>query len=47
MVRRPIPNLFLIGNDRTGLWKKAFGLAPPEAILPVVDSVMNDQGDKE
>lgn len=37
-------NLFLIGNDRTGLWKKATGLAAPEEILPIVDSVVNDQG---
>ena len=37
-------NLFLIGNDRTGLWKKAFGLAKPEDIFPVVDSVLNDKG---
>lgn len=37
-------NLFLIGNDRTGLWKKAFGLAKPEDIFPVVDSVVNDKG---
>jgi protein SCO1/2 len=37
-------NLFLIGNDRTGLWKKAFGLAKPEDIFPVVDSVVNDEG---
>lgn len=38
-------NLFLIGNDRTGLWKKAFGLAKPEEIFPVVDSVLNDKGE--
>ena len=37
-------NLFLIGNDRTGLWKKAMGLAAPEEILPIVDSVVNDKG---
>lgn len=37
-------NLFLIGNDRTGLWKKAFGLARPEEIVPIVDSVVNDRG---
>jgi protein SCO1/2 len=37
-------NLFLIGNDRTGLWKKAFGLAKPEEILAIVDSVVNDKG---
>lgn len=36
--------LFLIGNDRTGLWKKAFGLAKPEELFPVVDSVVNDKG---
>lgn len=39
--------LFLIGNDRTGLWKKAFGLAKPEEIFPVVDSVLNDKGTGE
>ncbi len=38
-------NLFLIGNDRTGLWKKAFGLATPEELLPIVDSVVNDKGE--
>lgn len=37
-------NLFLIGNDRTGLWKKAMGLAAPEEILPIVESVVNDRG---
>lgn len=37
-------SLFLIGNDKTGLWKKALGLAKPEEILPVVDSVVNDKG---
>ena len=38
-------NLFLIGNDRTGLWKKAFGLAKPDEIFPIVDSVLNDKGE--
>lgn len=38
-------NLFLILNDRTGLRKKAFGLAKPEEILSVVDSVVNDKGE--
>jgi len=37
-------NLFLLGNDRTGLWKKAFGLASPEELRPIVESVVNDQG---
>ena len=36
-------NLFIIGNDRTGLWKKAFGLATSEEIVKVVESVVNDQ----
>jgi cytochrome oxidase Cu insertion factor (SCO1/SenC/PrrC family) len=37
-------NLFMIGNDRTGLWKKAQGLARPEALLDVVASVLDDRG---
>ena len=37
-------NLFLLGNDRTGLWKKAFGLAPVDSILPIVQSVVDDKG---
>ena len=36
-------NIFIIGNERTGLWKKAFGLAKSEELVKVVDSVMNDQ----
>jgi protein SCO1 len=36
-------NLFIIGNERTGLWKKAFGLAKSEEIVKVVESVVNDQ----
>ncbi|MCI0486429.1 MAG: SCO family protein, partial [Blastocatellia bacterium] len=35
-------NIFIIGNDRTGLWKKAFGLAKPDALIKVVESVLND-----
>ncbi|HEX4945514.1 MAG TPA: SCO family protein [Blastocatellia bacterium] len=34
----------LIGNDKTGLWKKAHGLAKAEALLAVVESVVNDKG---
>jgi protein SCO1/2 len=37
-------NIFLIGNDRTGLWKKAFGLAKSEELLKIVESVLNDPG---
>lgn len=36
--------LFLLGNDRTGLWKKAFALAPTDQLFPVVDSVVDDKG---
>ena len=36
-------NLFIIGNDHTGLWKKAFGLAKSEDLVKVVESVINDQ----
>jgi len=37
-------NIFLIGNNRTGLWKKAFGLAKSEELMKVVESVVNDPG---
>lgn len=37
-------NLFLIGNDGTGLWKKAFGLSDAGELIPIVDSVLNDRG---
>jgi protein SCO1/2 len=36
-------NIFIIGNERTGLWKKAFGLARSEELVKVVESVLNDQ----
>lgn len=36
-------NIFIIGNERTGLWKKAFGLAKSEELMKVVESVINDQ----
>jgi protein SCO1/2 len=36
-------NIFIIGNERTGLWKKAFGLAKSEELVKVVDSVINDK----
>ena len=36
-------NLIIIGNERTGLWKKAFGLANSDELKKVVDSVLNDQ----
>ena len=39
-------NIFIIGNVPTGLWKKAFGLAPDVELLKVVESVLNDKGSK-
>lgn len=35
-------NIFIIGNERTGLWKKAFGLASSDELVKVVESVLND-----
>lgn len=37
-------NMMLIGNDRTGLWKKAFGLADAGEIYKILESVLNDKG---
>lgn len=36
-------NIFIIGNESTGLWKKAFGLAQSDELVKVVESVLNDQ----
>jgi protein SCO1 len=38
-------NLMIIGNDATGLWKKAFSLADSASIIRVVESVLDDKGD--
>ena len=35
-------NVFLIGNDRTGLWKKAFGMAPTQQTIETLNSVLRD-----
>jgi protein SCO1/2 len=37
-------NVMIVGNERTGLWKKAFGLAKPEEIVEIVRSVLEDDG---
>ncbi|HEY6322177.1 MAG TPA: SCO family protein [Thermoanaerobaculia bacterium] len=37
-------NLLIVGNERTGLWKKVFGLAKPEEVLAIVQSVLDDRG---
>jgi protein SCO1/2 len=36
-------NILLIGNDRTGLWKKVFALAKREEVLASVLSVVEDR----
>jgi protein SCO1 len=36
-------NIVIIGNNTTGLWKKAFGLAKSEELVKVVESVINDK----
>jgi cytochrome oxidase Cu insertion factor (SCO1/SenC/PrrC family) len=37
-------NVFIIGNDATGLWKKALGVAPSTKVIEVVRSVLDDNG---
>lgn len=34
--------IMIIGNLQTGLWKKAMGLAKPDDLIKIVDSVLND-----
>jgi protein SCO1 len=36
-------NIFIIGNELTGLWKKAMGLAKPEELIKIVASVVEDK----
>jgi len=36
-------NILIIGNERTGPWKKAFGLAKSDELIKVVESVFNDK----
>jgi protein SCO1/2 len=37
-------NILLVGNEKTGLWKKIFGLNKPEEILTSVQGVLDDPG---
>jgi cytochrome oxidase Cu insertion factor (SCO1/SenC/PrrC family) len=37
--------LVFAGNDRTGLWKKLFGLADPEEVIKGALSVADDRGE--
>ena len=36
--------IFIIGNEATGLWKKAFGMANVGELVQVVESVVDDKG---
>jgi protein SCO1 len=38
-------NLFIMGNDRTGLWKKVLGLSKTEEIAASFRSVLDDAGE--
>jgi hypothetical protein len=35
-------NLIIIGNEATGLWKKANGMAPANQVISIVASVLGD-----
>jgi protein SCO1 len=35
-------NIFLVGNESTGLWKKVLGIGSPEKIVAAVESVLDD-----
>ena len=37
-------SIIIIGNEPTGLWKKAFVHAGPEALARIVETVLNDTG---
>lgn len=36
--------IIIMGNEPTGLWKKAFGLAAVGDLIDIFDSVLNDDG---
>ncbi len=36
--------VIIIGNEATGLWKKAFGMAKAEELIKIVESVVGDKG---
>ena len=37
--------VLLVGNTRTGLWKKVLGLSNPDQVIEAVMSVVDDQGE--
>jgi protein SCO1 len=43
-VRENHTNIMIVGNERTGLWKKAFALADAPSLIRVVNSVLSDSG---
>jgi protein SCO1/2 len=36
--------VIIVGNVRTGLWKKAFGMAKVEELVEIIRSVLDDKG---
>jgi len=43
-VKEAHTTVMIIGNEPTGLWKKANGVASPEALLAIIESVIEDRG---
>lgn len=39
--------VIIVGNEATGLWKKAFGMAKPAELIQIVESVANDNGESK
>jgi protein SCO1 len=37
-------SIMIIGNEATGLWKKAYALAKPDELIKIVEEVANDKG---
>jgi protein SCO1/2 len=37
-------NLLVLGNEPAGLWKKVFGLAPPQDLIHSLDAVLRNRG---
>ena len=42
-VREAHNTIFLVGNMKTGLWKKVFALADAEKVIEQIDGVINDE----
>ena len=37
-------SIMIIGNEATGLWKKAFALAPAASLIQIIEQVAADKG---